>query len=116
MAIRPGVVVKIGGVEYQAPPLNITGLVTIEESGAMALRNSSKMRDKVQGCLVIAVASLNRNYPDMTVEQLTEETEAQELAPLMKAVAKLLDISGFVPAGSKATGEAKAGESSTTSN
>jgi len=115
MAIRPGVVVKIGGVEHQAPPLNITGLVMIEESGAMALRSASTFKEKVRGCLIIILASLNRNYPDMTVDWLIEEVQADELQPLMKAVAQLLDISGFVPAGSKPAGEAKAGESSTTS-
>lgn len=115
MALRSGVALKIGGAEYIAPPLNLNGVMAIEESGALKMRQSDSMRVKIEGCLLILIASLNRNYPDITLDWLKEEILGDELLPMLGAVSEIIVKGGFVPAGSS-LGEAKAGDQSTTKN
>lgn len=93
---------RIGRTEYIVPALNIRQLkkhkVTLSKSAQFVGREPTD--EEVDEMVEVIHAALSRNYPDISIEQLQDTLDLNNIASVMAAIAGL---SGLEPA---AQGEA----------
>lgn len=124
--LRPGVEVTIGGRAYLAPALNFVSLKRLlpkvgaaedlpSEGGMSGFAKDFILKSEV--ALEVIVASLERNYPGITLEMVEEELGMEEMVPLLAKVVDIFQLSGVPLAtpGDTPQGEASAGSSGATS-
>ncbi len=70
----PGVAVNLGGVDYIIAPLNLRQAEELEPiiSGLVQAPEGETVAAAIKRGLPIILASLQRNYPDITAEQLAD--------------------------------------------
>ncbi len=86
-----GTEVELGGTVYIVPPLNLAALERFQdrlESYAGGID-----RESVKFVVEVAHASIKRNYPDMTVDQLKELIDLGNIQEVFGAV---MNVSGLV--------------------
>ncbi len=94
--------ISLGGKEFVVPPLSFKQLRKFlpmihtftagADSNSDFLGGSSQMIDTM---LMIILAALNRNYPDMTPDDLEELLDVATIFPVFKAV---IGVAGLVQA------------------
>jgi hypothetical protein len=90
-----GVEVDIGGVIYEIPPLSLGSIERLQPK----LQSFDTLTDfaaKQVIILEVVHAALKRNYPALTVDDLKELLDAENLWPVFWAT---MQASGFVPKG-----------------
>jgi hypothetical protein len=111
----PGKLINLGGKDYTLPPLNFAGLrklgPKIQEVGGAYLSGNLFMDvDKVGVVAEIVLAALQRNYPDLTLEEVEnflDFANVKEVFPALMGVSGLEFKEGH-PEGEPAPGEAPA--------
>ncbi len=87
----PGRLVNMSGVDLVFAPLTLDQVQAFEETLATPT-NGMKLRESMEFMLPVLLASLQRNYEDMTAEQLRP---LLDVANMKEAGEALMDISGY---------------------
>ncbi len=92
----PGTLVNLGGQEYVLAPLNLVQCEQFELQIA-ELGNASAMDFKQQFAIALPLihASLSRNYPNITLDEVRN---ILDLGNFKAAALAVVESSGFVPA------------------
>jgi hypothetical protein len=85
-----GLTIELGGAEYVVPPMTLGTIEVYEDK----LEDLAGMANKDVRALILDVglASLNRNYPDMTRDELKEIVDIGNMNDLLDAC---MDVSGL---------------------
>lgn len=94
-----GVTLRIGRRDYVVPPLNLKGVKRAQVLMPLLAEEESSAAT-VDAAIEIVQLAVNRNYPEVTREQLEDDIDLGNLMALVEAV---LAVAGFSP---KAKGEA----------
>lgn len=90
-----GIKIKLGGVDVVLPPLNLKGLRKVLP--LMERWNASlTLAEQVDMMVPIFHAALLRNYPDLTIDEMEDRMNADEVIPAINALPGLLELSGLV--------------------
>lgn len=84
-----GATIKLGEKEYVVPPLNFKALKKLQNHfGALAHISGGQLltEEHIDSVLEVLLASLQRNYPEMTREFLEEHVDLANVEPLVMAV------------------------------
>lgn len=107
MLKHKGVILNLGGVDYTFPPM---ALGTLEQLRERIADFNGNVFDSAQVSTVIdaAQASLVRNYPEITREQVADLVDVGNIADVFGAI---MDVSGLKRKAqeAEASGEAQAG-------
>lgn len=89
----PGIAMNLGGTDYTVPPLNLR-LYFAHEKEVQTLQEPAKVSpsDYVRAAIVVLLAVLQRNYPEMTQERLED---ALDYPKLPQVIAAIFGQSGF---------------------
>lgn len=101
-----GIVVKMSGVDYTVPPLNLKALKRLQPKLANLIiptANSMPSTDQMDVMVEVIHAALVRNYPDVTIERLEEMVDMSNLGALFEAV---LNTTGLVKRAGEAMSQA----------
>lgn len=102
----PGVIVNLGGTDYEVPPLSLGSLETLQDR--LGAFNAGDISPKTVAVVVDAtLLALKRNYPDMTRERVGDLLDLGNMLRVMQAV---MDVSGIHRATAEA-GKVQAGQS-----
>lgn len=83
----PGVAVNLGGHLLVLAPLGLLLTRKFDERGkALAAQEDATEDDQIAMGLDMILASLNRNYPDMTIEALRELVDSVNVVEAMNAI------------------------------
>lgn len=90
----PGVEVSLGGEVYVLPPIAL-GPLRILQSRLKNLTDSTDPMDPASLDTIVdaTFASMKRNYPEMTVEQVSELVDLGNMGEVLSAV---MDVSGML--------------------
>lgn len=91
-----GITIKMGEAEYVVPPLTLGAvrrLMPKIEQMTGSLKAMTVTDETMQAVVEVVLASLKRNYPDMTAEVLEELIDVSNMSLVVSAV---LGVSGFV--------------------
>jgi hypothetical protein len=104
---RGGVWLAFGAEEYLVPPLSFKAIQSLQDRiQGMSATAGPPSRDNMETVLDVVHASLARNYPDMTRDDVADMVDLQNYGEVLAAV---LSTSGFRPApAGTAPGEAAA--------
>ena len=94
-----GTPIKLGGVEYVMPPLNLKRLKALRaEFDIVNTMDKGRIMtdEQIDAMLKVIHAAISRNYPDMTVDDLAELIDFGNLQTISAAVSS---ISGLVQRG-----------------
>ena len=91
----PGTRVNLGGQDYILAPLNLFQVETLHEQILQLNAPSDNMRENIERSLPLILASLQRNYPDITLDELRNLIDLGNFAACTRAV---VEISGYAPA------------------
>lgn len=86
-----GIPVEMGGTTFIVPPLSLGALDQLQdrlEKFTGDIRDGSQMATMLDA----AHASLKRNYPDITREEVGEMVDLENMARVMEAI---MDVSGL---------------------
>lgn len=101
-----GISVTLGGTEYIVPPLSLRSVrkfaLAIQQLGDDSALAGPEKLDRL---LEVVHASLVRNYPDITIEELGEMLDLGNMMAVFEAVMR---ASGFTREPAAAPGEAPA--------
>ena len=84
--------IKIGGREFTVPPLNLKGVKKVEPMLKRLVEMSANVASTIitpeQSDLMrdIVLVALNRNYPEMTADELDDILDLGNLTNIMEAV------------------------------
>jgi hypothetical protein len=102
MALLSGVKVSMGGRDYTLPPLTLGSLKRIgNKINALSTIDSVPNEEQTEAIASIVLASVNRNYPEITQDELLEMIDLGNLKEIFEAV---LGVSGIKK--SESSGEA----------
>jgi secreted Zn-dependent insulinase-like peptidase len=102
MALLSGVKVSMGGRDYTLPPLTLGSLKRIgNKINALSNIDSVPNEEQTEAIASIVLASVNRNYPEITQDELLEMIDLGNLKEIFEAV---LGVSGIKK--SESSGEA----------
>ena len=87
----PGTPINLGGVEYILAPLNLDQVRKFE-SVLPTLGQKETLGENITESLPVIHASLSRNYPDITLEQVSGLID---LGNLQAACLAVISISGY---------------------
>lgn len=87
----PGTVMNLAGSDYTLAPLNLRQLEELSDT-IDAVNAITSLRDAAKAALLLAHASLSRNYPDITKAQVAELVDAGNMRELIETV---LGVSGY---------------------
>lgn len=93
-----GTWVRLGDKEYLAPPLNFKTLkemLPIIGSLPRELNGQLPSEDQITAVARVVHASLRRNYPELTLDEIEEEMNMDNFLPIMTGI---LTASGIKPA------------------
>ncbi len=96
----PGVTVTLSGEQYVIPPLNFAGAKAVEAdlaSIAGAVAGEADVKNMLTKPVLEAMArvvcvALQRNYPDMTPEQVEDIMEVPTMGAVIRAI---FEVSGL---------------------
>jgi len=92
MALLSGVKVTMGGREYTLPPLTLGSLKRIgNKINTLSKIDSVPNEEQTDAIAQIVLASVNRNYPEITQDELLEMIDLGNLKEIFEAV---LGVSG----------------------
>lgn len=117
-----GVAVRLGARDWIVPPLNLRQLRRLSPKFALLGSVGAGMGDEqIEALIEIAHASLARNYPDLTPDQVAELIDLANAGALVKAIvgaSGLVQVTARAPRptdpGEIAPGEVGAGSAPTT--
>lgn len=99
----PGFPVNLSGTVFAVPPLNFKQLKALEPD----LKRMGSMQKDLEGGVMpadametfhkVVLASLNRNYPDLTSEDLEELMDVSNIKDLVAAVLGMSDLEKKTP-------------------
>lgn len=93
MALLSGVKVSMGGRDYTLPPLTLGSLKRIgNKINALSNIDSVPNEEQTEAIASIVLASVNRNYPEITQDELLEMIDLGNLKEIFEAV---LGVSGI---------------------
>ena len=93
MALLSGVKVTMGGREYTLPPLTLGSLKRIgNKINTLSKIDSVPNEEQTDAIAQIVLASVNRNYPEITQDELLEMIDLGNLKEIFEAV---LGLSGI---------------------
>jgi hypothetical protein len=103
-----GVAVRLGARDWIVPPLNLRQLRRLAPKFALLGSVGAGMGDEqIEALIEIAHASLARNYPDLTPDQVAELIDLANAGALVKAI---VGASGLVQMTARPKKEAAPGE------
>lgn len=108
MAKYAGITLSLGGMDYILPPISLGALEQLQ-AGVAAFNGDVTDGKQVSTVIDSALASLKRNYPDITREQVADMIDIGNMADVFAAV---MDVSGLKRKSleeAAASGEAPAG-------
>jgi hypothetical protein len=107
MTKYPGIKLTLGGEDYILPPISLGALEQLKD-GIAAFNGDITDGAQVSTVIDAALASLNRNYPDITRAQVADMIDVGNMADVFSAV---MDVSGLKRKAleESASGEAAAG-------
>jgi hypothetical protein len=87
MPLIDGVKIQLAGTEYTVPPINLRLYFKLEADIAK-LSNPAEtpMVEYLRAAVVVLLAVMQRNYPDMTADKLEEDIDFAELPVVVKAI------------------------------
>jgi hypothetical protein len=86
----PGIDVILGGTKFLVPPLSLGSLELFQKR--LAAFQGGIDPESVGTVIDVALAAINRNYPEMTREQLGAILDLSDMAEVMQAV---MDVAGI---------------------
>lgn len=95
-----GVTLRVGRRDYVVPPLNLKGVKRVQ--ALMPQLSNEADPGSIDAAIEILQLAINRNYPDVTREQIEEDVDLGNLWLLVQAT---LSVAGFGP---KTMGETRA--------
>jgi hypothetical protein len=87
----PGVLVTMGGKEREIPPLSFKALKRLGPKLA-TLNVGSVSEEAVATILEATFLAIQRNYPDVTMEELEDELDVGNMTDVIQAI---MDVSGL---------------------
>lgn len=87
-----GIDIEMDGITRVVPPLNLESLELLQDR-ISAFNGNVVDKNSIQLIKDVALASLKRNYPDMTMEEVTRGLDVANMGPIFKAV---MDVSGLI--------------------
>lgn len=81
----PGTAVNLGGHVFIVPPLNLDQVVALKDD-LPKLGQGTDLGDMLANSVPVLHASLVRNYPDLTVEELRALLDVGNLRPVCDAL------------------------------
>ena len=90
----PGTLINLGGVEFVMPPMNLDQVQQFEDL-MPTLGQKPSFMENAEEALPIILAALNRNYPDLTLDDLRPLIDLGNFRTACDALAK---SSGYVSA------------------
>jgi hypothetical protein len=104
MALLDGIKVNVGGRELIIPPLNLRALRKLKEKIKLLEKmNTVPGEEEIDALLDIVTSAVQRNYPEITRDNLEDLVD---LANLQEVVPAVLAASGLVRRKEAAPGEA----------
>lgn len=91
MALNPGIILKIGGIDHVVPTLSLGALEKYQAGLAGFLAGSGGAFEGAGVVIDATFAALKRNYPDITRETVAEGIDLGSMADFATAI---LDIGG----------------------
>lgn len=91
----PGVVVSMGGEDFEIPPLTLGALESLQkriENFSLGALDAASLNTVIDAVF----AALKRNYPDMTRERVSDLLDVGNMQAAFEAV---MDISGLIRKG-----------------
>jgi hypothetical protein len=87
VALIDGVKIVLAGTEYTVPPINLRLYFKLETDIAK-LSNPAEtpLVDYMRAAVVVLLAVMQRNYPDMTADKLEDEIDFAALPVVVKAI------------------------------
>lgn len=96
----PGVTFNLGGIDFVLAPLNLMQVEAMEPVIA-EFKNAADMQSVSKIAQQLVLASLSRNYPDITEDDVKQ---LLDIGQMNAAIAAVLGVSGYKTA---TTGETK---------
>lgn len=87
-----GVAINLGGTEYTVPPLSLGQIKKYKDLLSQIKVSNDPTVEDFDNLLTVIHAALSRNYPEITVEQLTEMIDLGNLGMVVQAV---MGVSGL---------------------
>ena len=83
----PGIKIILAGAEYTVPPINLRLYFELdEEISKLQNPEETTLKDYMRAAVVVLLAVMRRNYPDMTAEKLEEDIDFAALPVVVKAI------------------------------
>jgi len=90
-----GVKIRMGGEEYEIPPLTLKQIRRLKDQIAVLGTLSGVMQDEqIDAVVEIVWQAMARNYPDLRKEQVEDLID---LGNASRIIAAIMGVSGFVP-------------------
>lgn len=105
----PGIPVLLDGREYVIPPITLGALMQVQDKLERISSSNLMAPENVDTIVTVAHASIRRNYPEVTREQLLEMIDVGNLKEVFDAV---IDVSGLKRKARDAAGKMTPGETS----
>ena len=90
----PGTAVNLGGREFVLAPLNLFQIEALEATIAQ-LGNNSGLKESLELSIPLVLASMQRNYPDVTADDVRG---LLDLGNFMAVTKSIITSSGYAPA------------------
>ncbi|MDB4882390.1 MAG: hypothetical protein JWL95_1156 [Gemmatimonadetes bacterium] len=81
----PGVSIELGGRVFVVPPLSLASLRSLHEKLDGIVLDEIPDLSKTVDLLEVALAALQRNYPELTISELADLVDVSTFGPLMLA-------------------------------
>lgn len=99
--IIDGTKIKLGGKDYNVPPLNFKRLRQLnEEINLLSSVNGSPTNEQMDAMIKVVHSALERNYPNITLEDVEDKLDLANAGTVIRAI---MGVSGMV---AKSEGEA----------
>lgn len=98
----PGKDIELGGGKYVVPPLTLGALQRFQ--ARLSSYSGTLNAEDVQTVIEVATAALQRNYPDMTTDQVADLIDLGNIQEVFMAV---MSVSGLAPQGEAKAAPAK---------
>lgn len=94
MALIEGVKINLGGDNYIVPPLSFKNLRMLQPKlGLLKTVGDVPTEEQTDAIAQIVLMALSRNYPDLTLDQVSEVLDLSNMKQVLPAI---LGVSGLV--------------------